>query len=104
MAVRRGGHPRSTPAPPPWGQLSPRLPPGARGLQPCPELRESWALPFRPAQVFRPAGGRWRQDVMVLLDENLGGSILVSRERQGLGLMLLGLGSWKASLSFPFLK
>lgn len=57
MVVRRGAHPRSTPAPPPWGQLSPRLPAGARGQQPCPELRESWALPLRPAQGFRPAGG-----------------------------------------------
>lgn len=41
---------------------------------------------------------------MVLLDENLGASILVSAERQGLDLKLLGLGSWKASLSFPFWK
>lgn len=39
---------------------------------------------------------------MVVLEENLGASILVSWERQALGQRLLGLRSWKASLSFPF--
>lgn len=38
----------------------------------------------------------------MLRDENPGAGILVSRERQGLGLMLLpGLGNWKASLVVP---
>lgn len=103
MAARRGAHPPLPTVSAPVGPAVTAAAVGARGLQ-LGRCSGRGRRSHPDLHRFETSGERrcGRGVAMLLRNESPGAVILLSREESRAGLLLLSLGSWKASNLVPF--